>query len=265
MIATDACSGGTALWDIALARASFAKYFGSGIFMACFLTVLGVVLLVRRTTSPSKQYNSGLLGTIISLLLLLIPLIFMIIVIISMVGNANLSRSGVDELSKKLKEDKSSFSALLQVHVDNTVCLLKSYTVIWQVAKKMKLPMESCMTEVGSKFGDIAGTKVIRAISLLKKDAAKVKRILRSAAEEIVPVLKEVLTDFMNRIYITDIEGIEKMNVFDEEMSSIATYFETIQYKMVNELYHIHRSYSEVSTIWLIFVWPLTFSKEKQM
>ncbi|KAL6725885.1 hypothetical protein Aduo_007908 [Ancylostoma duodenale] len=246
IIAATAGSGDGVLWDIALTRSSFAKFFGFGIFMACFLIVLGVVLLVRRSTSPSKQYNSGLLGIVMSLLLLLISLIFMIIVIVTMAGNAKLSESGTDELPKKIKEDKSGLSAPLQIHTDNTICLLKSHSVTSQIAGKVKVPLENCMANVDSKLYDIDGTQVIHAISDLKKDAMELKRILSGAPEEIAPILKEVSTAFMDKIYITDMEGVEKMNVYDQETSSISTYFDTIANKMAEELNHFHRSCDEV-------------------
>ncbi|EYC33650.1 hypothetical protein Y032_0002g914 [Ancylostoma ceylanicum] len=235
-----------ALWDVALTRSSLASHFGFGIFMACLLIALGVVLLVRRSTAPSKQYNSGLLGIIISLLLLVISFIFMLVAIISMAGNASLSKSGVQHLAKKIKDNKTGLSAPLQIHADHIICLLESYSVASEIAEKVKVPLESCMSNVDAKFSDIDGTQVIHAIADLKKDAMEIKRIVSIAAEEIVPILKEVSTEFMEKVYITDIEGIEKMNVFDQETSNIPTYFDTIQSTMAHGLDHFHRSCGEV-------------------
>ncbi|EYC33641.1 hypothetical protein Y032_0002g910 [Ancylostoma ceylanicum] len=239
LISDDGSSGRGVLRGIAFAKMPFVAIFGAGIFMAIFLIVLGIVVLIKRCVSRQKPYSSGIRGIVIALFLLFISLGFMTLAIVLLLQNSHQSRLGSHRMSERLNQEIFSVSAPLQIHSRNLMCVLNAKSFARRIEEKSYVSLDGYMKNILAKFDSINGAEVFQAIANLRQNALKVQKLAETiTAKKLVPTLEKVSSDFVNNIYITDIEASGKMSGFVEEVRSIPKYFHKIREVMSKEFEH---------------------------
>ncbi|KAL6725884.1 hypothetical protein Aduo_007907 [Ancylostoma duodenale] len=239
LISDDVGAGKGVLRAIAFTRMPFVVLFGSGIFMAVFLIVLGVVVLVRRCISRQKPYGSGARGIIVASVVLLICLVFMLLAIVLLLQNSHRSRLGAHQMAHRLNQEIFSVSAPLQIHARNLMCVINAKNLAHQIEKNSYMSLDKYMKDMLQKFDSISGAEVFQAIANLKQNALEMRRLAETVtAKKIIPTVQKVSSDFLNNIYVTDIEASGKMSGFVEEVRNIPKYFHKVREIMLNEFDH---------------------------
>ncbi|KAK6745856.1 hypothetical protein RB195_012147 [Necator americanus] len=219
---------------MAFSQMYFAALFGFGIFMACIFIIVAVIILIKRCFSPPKQYKSGILGIIIALVLLLISIGVMVFAAILLLRNSQLSRQGADQLPKNLNRDIFSVSAPLQIHARNVICYMDLKSLVPQIEKRLDNSSNHITDNALRNFMTIRGSEVFNAIGKLKQDALGLQKSAGEISiQNVVTVMKKVSTEFLEKIYITELEAVGKMRVFEAEAKTLPTHFQKINRKML--------------------------------